>query len=650
MNQEDSISENSLSWSTRLLSFSEALGNSNANEPRDRDFPRLAIDEIERNPASLDQIIDAVFPSLSLSSSEFYERLDSFRRVLPFGHEVRTLIALVWRHALQRLPETSREAILTSFPRKLEPSLFDYLGALPSLLESIPVTAVTAGPWFQRIRNALGQDRADSGYWSGIDSWTEFDPINANVLLQSLSERRADEQEIWCAARILATLRDLGDRLSRKETLDQIERTWPLDSSVTKRLIHYRSWIETARRRPLSGAEIQCVLNRLEEAETRETEAGFELIRVLAVTGNLQETSGHFVVDWLVRHCRSGSSSSETYTACLVAKKAIEDSDPLWSSSQRRRLLDLTVDIQPIPEHHRGAWMQLDDLLVALFQKSEEITTDFLVRLNDSNPSGVRRLLDPHSHSGSAFRELAGWQGLPTLQMELFSSSMSRRRLGLSLINSGLPIALEQSALAALPESNIALGLLQIRLDHLRGESACSLLLQLIPRIKGASNGLQKMLHGELTYQSKNLPGLCLEQFKRVKRPPSLLKEAIREADTYFQQLRKGAGSPLAAMNVPGLGAARRTLALRRQREFQDAVRKNSLFMAFTESVTLPYGGDGFASYIRGTLMSPTPFQSHSSSSELPRLDIMDSDGRKLRQHHTLQEIRALEAEFSNEQ
>jgi hypothetical protein len=174
--------------------------------------------------------------------------------------------------------------------------------------------------------------------------------------------------------------------------------------------------------------------------------------------------------------------------------------------------------------------------------------------------------------------------------------------------------------------------------------------LQLIPRVEGASKDLQELLHHELVYQAKNLPGLCLEAFKQVKRPRKLLKEAILEADTYFQRLRIGAESPLAAMCVPGLTAARRALARRRQRTIQEAARKSSVFLEFMNSVTLPYGTEGFTSYMQGTLMPPTSFRSHSTSTEMPRLDLMDSDGRKLRQHHALQQIRVIEAESSNQQ
>jgi hypothetical protein len=652
MKEEETSLGTSDAWSACFSSFRAALGRSETDTDlhRERDFPKLALAEIERNPTSLDQITDLVIPSKTLTPLEFYNRLDSLRRVLPFGREVRELISLVWRKALLRFPETHQEAILTAFPRTPEPNLFDYLDALPSILGSIPVAAKRARHWFQRIRNALGQNGADSGYWLGIESWTERDPLNAYVLLEELSESRADDQELWCGARILATLRRLGELCPKEVPIAQIEPAWPVDSSVTKRLIHHRSWIETARGRALSDAEVRCLLSRLEEAETRETDAGFELLRVLVFTARLPETCVDLMIDWLGKHCRINSSAPGLYTCCLVAQKALEEGDPTWSPPQRRKLFDLIIDIQPIPENHGGAWMQMDHLLVALFQKSEEGTTDFLVRLNDSNPVGVRRLLDPFSRSGMAFRELAGWSGLPTLLLELFSSSMSRRRLGLSLINSGLPVMLDKAALASLPDSNIALGLLQIRLDHLRTETACSLLLQLIPRVEGASKDLQELLHHELVYQAKNLPGLCLEAFKQVKRPRKLLKEAILEADTYFQRLRIGAESPLAAMCVPGLTAARRALARRRQRTIQEAARKSSVFLEFMNSVTLPYGTEGFTSYMQGTLMPPTSFRSHSTSTEMPRLDLMDSDGRKLRQHHALQQIRVIEAESSNQQ
>ena len=168
----------------------------------------------------------------------------------------------------------------------------------------------------------------------------------------------------------------------------------------------------------------------------------------------------------------------------------------------------------------------------------------------------------------------------------------------------------------------------------------------MLPRIEKASQQLQSLLSEELAFQARNLPGLCLERFKKIKKPSPLLKSAIAEAESYFEQLRSAADSPIAAMHVPGLNQARRSLRLRQSRMIDEKSREGSVFLEFMKSVHLLYGRDGSAYYQYNHLSEPTPFQSFSTSAEIPRLDTMDYDGQKLRRHQTLMQIHSVEEQL----
>jgi hypothetical protein len=271
---------------------------------------------------------------------------------------------------------------------------------------------------------------------------------------------------------------------------------------------------------------------------------------------------------------------------------------------------------------------------------------DFIQRLFDRHPECFEQLLDRSNRSLLFFMELATYPRLQELVANLFSANMDRRRFGLSLINSGLPLNLSKDLLKSTSELHLALGLLQIRFDQLNPKQTCSLLLQMLPRIEKASPQLQSLLSEELAFQARNLPGLCLEQFKKVKKPSPLLKSAIAEAESYFEQLRSAAASPVAAMHVPGLNQARRSLRLRQSRMIDEQSREGSVFLEFMKSVHLLYGRDGFAHYQENRLSEPSAFQGFSTSVEMPRLDTMDYDGQKLRRHQTLMQIHSIEAQL----
>jgi hypothetical protein len=96
-------------------------------------------------------------------------------------------------------------------------------------------------------------------------------------------------------------------------------------------------------------------------------------------------------------------------------------------------------------------------------------------------------------------------------------------------------------------------------------------------------------------------------------------------------------------MHVPGLKQARRAVALRQSRQIDEQSREGSVILKFMKSVHLIYGREGFAHYQENNLSDPTPFQSFSASTEMPRLDLMDFDGQKLRRHLTLMQIHSIE-------
>lgn len=616
----------------------------------DRDLPpqnlmieASSIKAVECRPELLSRIVDQVFQTQSSDRDSFYESLGRLNHILPFGSEGRTILGLVWQAALLRLPEDERESKLEEFPRNEDGAFFGLLEALPIVLRKIRLSPARALPWFRRIRVVLGEDLCNRGYWCGIDAWTETDPVNARDVLDKISEHFPDDDTLSLGARILATLRRQGADCHRKVGMAEIEQTWPTHPESTKRLLHHRSWVETCRWKEISDDDVARLLQRLDAAGPEEVGEGFTFIRFLLNLGKTPPASIDLMIKWLRSHVTAKAPPMWIFTACMAARVAIKDGAPIWKSEHLEALLQLVLDCQPIPEGHAGTWAEIDQLIIALFKDSTADTTEFLARLFDSNPGGLRKLFDHTSRSRSCFMEMTRWSGLPKLLMEMFSVSTNRRQLAISLINSGMPLNLVQSELAALNESRIALGILQARLDGLRPQAASGLLLQLLPRIENGSEELKSLFAEELSYQAKNLPGLCLEAFKKSEKSSPVLKAAIAEAESYLESLRAASASPVSAMCIPGLRRARVTTQRRRSLEITKTTKEASVFLQLVKSFHIIYGNEGFASYLHGTLSPPTPFQEFSKSAEMPRLDLMDRDGQVLRRHHIVLQIRSLE-------
>jgi len=594
----------------------------------------------------MERIIEAVIPSEASADTSLYDRLASLNYILSHNVGADELCGLIWRDRLMKLDREAGIKLLTSFPSNRSTQLFQLLDALPTVLDHFHVPAVDAIAWFERLREAIGEDLANEGYWLGIDSWTKSDPENATDTLRQIPNTKANAHNLSFGARILANLRLLESERPGVIELTEFDESWASSHDSTKRKIYHHSWVETVILRGITETEVLRFLQLFDSVEGAELGECFNFIRCLIVSGKIPAGSIDLALQWLRDHVTPEIDPLWKHWICIASRYVWADQNSNWTIEQRNILRELIIDIQPILLEHEGTWREVNEVLAHSIRSGDEEGVDFIQRLYDRHPESFTLLLDHSNRSLSFFMELAAYPRLQELIANLFSERMDRRRFGLSLINSGLPLELPEKLLNKTSEWHLALGLLQIRFDQLNPQQTCSLLLQLLPRIEKASTQLQDLFSDELAFQSRNLPGLCLERFKKVESPSPLLKSAIAAADSYFKKLRTAGDSPVAAMHVPGLKQARRTVTLRQSRQIDEQSREGSVFLKFMKSVHLIYGREGFAHYQEGRLSEPTPFQSFTASTEIPRLDLMDYDGQKLRRHQTLMQIRSIEEQL----
>lgn len=623
------------------------------NRQKAGDYPQRAGNLIDRvlehaksNNDFMERVIEAVIPSETSTDSSLYDHLASLQYVASHNAGSDELCGLVWREYLTKHNSEVGIQLLTSFPPNRGSHLFELLDALPIVLERVHVPATDAIPWFNRLREAIGDDLANAGYWLGIDAWTNSDPTNAAEALRQIPKAKPNDHDLSFGARILANLRSRQSEGSGVAKIPEFDDAWATSPDSKARAIYHRSWAETIMLRGINEAEVLHFLQLFECVEGEELAACFNFIRCLIVSGKIPENSIDPVVRWLGDNTTPDMDALWKHWICVASRAVWGGKNAHWTVDQQIQLRSLIIEVQPIPLEHKVTWREVDQLLASSMKSNNEDTVDFIQRLYDRHPECFTQLLDRSNRSLLFFMELAAYPRLQELMANLFSAKMNRRRFGLSLINSGLPIDLSKQLLKNTSEWHLALGLLQMRFDQLNPQQTCSLLLQLLPRIEKASPQLKSLLSDELAFQARNLPGLCLEQFKKIKKPSPLLKSAIAEAESYFKQLRSAADSPIAAMHVPGLNQARRTVNLRQSRLIDEKSREGSVFLEFMKSVHLIYGREGFAHYQENNLSDSTPFQSFSASTEMPRLDLMDYDGQKLRRHQTLMQIHSIEEQL----
>ena len=219
--------------------------------------------------------------------------------------------------------------------------------------------------------------------------------------------------------------------------------------------------------RGITDSEVLQFLQRFEFAEGEELAACFNFIRCLIVSGKIPANSIEPVLQWIRDHATPDIEALWKYWICVACRAVWADENSNWTIDQRTTLREAIIEIQPIPLEHKGTWREVDQLLAHSMKSSDEGTVDFIQRLFDRHPESFTELLDRSNRSLLFFMELAAYPRLQELVANLFSANMDRRRFGLSLINSGLPLNLSKDLLKNTSERHLALGLLQIRFDQL---------------------------------------------------------------------------------------------------------------------------------------------------------------------------------------
>jgi hypothetical protein len=593
---------------------------------RSATLPNEAVDEaltlLKSRGDTAEQFNGSLFPGGIPLDGSFYARLYRVAAIVGFDDGGTEFVGHVWSAALLTLAEPDREKLLRSLPTGHE--FFVILRSLPFVLKRCRFEPPFLIDTLIEIRTRIGNDMAQGGYWRGIEAWAAAFPEDAFHGFEFLLDRNLDDDGISIAAAILGSLRvawELGTGSpSDHAASEQLAR----ESAIKKRLIYHRSWINTGWIRGISDVEFRDHLRLMSEGSEEEQGEAFNFVRCLVADGRTSQSSLDFAVEWLNRTANATLPDNLKHwganVAHTLARRWILDRNRLES------LLPAWLAVHPIAFDNKGAWMEIEHLLVELLQKHPSQFERWLLALLEVNPAGVIRHFRGHGRFEYLCSEIVTHGAAHIASSLFFSTSEHQRQFAFTLYDKVPFDSFPDGMLAARSDNEIALCLFESRRHFLEPEHTARFLIAFHQRTETASPQLAKLFRDELLYQAKNLPRAVLGALKGVGNS-QLVQDVVKDAEAYFDKLQTTHRSAINSMEIPGW---KRALFIRSRRQSREMEQHKNDFSVLSQLFTtsyLIYGNQGFRSSHDGEIAEFAPMKSVSVSMEAPRLAMIDPEG-----------------------
>jgi hypothetical protein len=589
----------------------------------------------------VDELLVLAFPEGVPVTINFFDCLRLVERRLGFSEAAHTLTGELGAYALEKLTEPERLEVLRYLPSKENKDLFGSLRLLPLLIERINFSAEFLLPWFLEVRTRIGNDQAQGDYWRSLKVWALKHSSSAFDGLRLLCCQSLDDDKISMGACLLGHLRIVWANETPSPDGISFETGLATHGDAQKRLIFYRSWINTGWHRELSSAEFIACLSQISKETGEERLEGFNFLRCLLPSKSKETELLESGLEWLRSNVSPGIQANSKHWVVNIVKSLAEQA--LSDSALLERIWPLLVSVQPIQKENGGTWQELEFLLVKLLEKNPIQFQKLLFLLLDANPEGLRHRFEAHQSFDYLLSQIAAHPEKSFYAGLFFSPLRYRREFAFALFDE-LPFSeFPAGMLPAKSDDEIALALLEFQQHLLQPDHTLMFLKSFLGRMKNASQQVVDLYKAELLRGSKNLHIAVLDKLKAEVEKSELIRSVVAEAEIYFNNVQKTHQTAINAMQIPGLWRALSMSARRQSKEVATKTEELSILRHFCNNSYLLYGGKQFRYVHDGELRELSELKKFSTSMELPRLEMIDPEGAAIRRHYALKDIRRLE-------
>ena len=380
----------------------------------------------------------------------------------------------------------------------------------------------------------------------------------------------------------------------------------------------------------MQKANLEVLVNRMTAGSSDERDQVYWIVTRSLLSSVIPPDCLSFGLDWL---CSNASGSITP-----AAKYNVIDFAVQLPAAHRKETGKLIILIQPILAEHKGIWQRLEHFLVSWLQTDLIGFTGFCLELARKNARNWLEVLISSQSNSWLLSELNGKDVGNLVGQLVLSPSERCRKLGLFFFDKLGMSALPAAMLDTVGEDQVRVAFYELQRGIVHGDAIAHYLIMLIPCIQRSSLDFQAEFYDLLVLQLKNYSGICRDIFQKKQNEFQMLKKAIEEVDNYFNALQNVRHSCINTMEVTGYRRAKYLYSRRFSNVVSKGAEEASVFMQFCKKIQLLYGKT-WSSFYDGKLGEVSSLKQFSSSSEIPRLEIIDPEGMALRRLYASSKI-----------
>ncbi len=582
-----------------------------------------------------DLITSKLFP-LSIPINEtFYSTAKKLQLLIGYNSVSKKFLFAIWNNCLNRISPSEKHQLLNLLLNNESIDFWTFIQILPDFCKEVELEPDFASGWFYNLAIRIKNDLAGGPFYEGFENYVLNESNNSKLVFEKYLSEISINNEITrqrLASIILGILR------SKKETDSEIAQyvnKWDCElkhsNKIQLRICYYKSLVNTFILGALSIQSLDIELNDMLNGEISENEEAFITLYRCFLLNQQNSELLRFIKIWYNKVIPKFVTDKVKYYIIdlfwrLLSKENIANS-PI-SVKEANIFIEMML---PLPEDQNGTWMQLEDYIVDRLKNN---INDFKDIIDKVLLVDCMVFCDKFSkHFNHLKNEVISSSFIQSLSNYIFSREIEKRKFGFLIYNI-LPEQKQQTInQIEVSEPILELIIYEFINYPTLSKQVSDYLLMLEPYYRDVNEELQGIFKNEMALQALNYPGECLERWKKIDLPSSLLKDIIEISDNYFNNLKSNSELTISTFSFPGYDKALK----RKMQLFSGQVSKDSksksIFYNLARSTEVLYG-TSWSILNEKTLGEKSDFKEFSTSIEFPRLEIIDPEGMALRKLH----------------
>ena len=543
-----------------------------------------------------------------ISDENFYDVLTQLYCTLHYEKIIKVFLAKLWYKKLYSLPKENQLTFLNLVLAK-EVNTFGVLAVFKEFMTNkFNLSVEFFIEWFISLGKFVENDYCANLFYNGVAPFTENNKFLALKILNKLLNMEYSAIIHNLVSIILGIL-----RVQNFDGIKKLDNLMKDTENITMQKYYYSSLVNTFCDNDVEIKELNTILKEILDKNNIEIESQAFFMAYRVFLSTKKSDVKDFISEWLIANSHHNLSNLSKHYCVEFAQRAIDNPDNINFINQ------ILINIQPISNETKGTYKTLSFLLVKILQKHTE---KFIVLLeNILKQNDLSALLEEDYFINKFIGKIN-----KTFFTKLFvSKKLNQRSFAQNIyIKNFDKLNLDRNVLLTVDDKLFELIFKETLLKINYGYIFSKFIIDLNARINVIENkSFKNFLDIEISYQCINFPQGCYEALQNYNQTCKLVKICVEKVTNYFDIINKFKDSPVNSFYFPSCYDAAIKGLTKQNKEILEETEKNSVFMAFCNSVEMLYG-DKHAHRTAQGISDSELFTHLTHSVEIPILSFLD--------------------------